>query len=136
MEEVKITPLHVAEVKVDIKGVFNGGLLPETFDAKYHLRKPSEDNEVLLVLISFAQISKDEFSDFSFEIGCSWTFSLYPRIEVSQKEVYECLKYIQTYLSEITNAIFSKQEPKVEIRIPSLNDEFEDISAALEEALH
>ena len=131
-----IKQLMVLDIDIQMNEPFGGGLLEENINVDYEIKKVTGNDKEVSVIIKLTQQSAVIDSQFLFNIGCIAYFGNYPIVEVSQNDIYECVKNFQIYLQTIVDAIYSKQSPKIEVRIPPFDaDCFVKISDSLQDAL-
>ena len=134
---MEIKQLMVMNIDIQMNEPFGGGLLEESFNVDYDIKKSPESSKEVSVLIKLTQQSSVKDSEFIFSIECVSYFGNYPISEISQNDIYECVKNFQSYLQTIVDAIYSKQSSKIEVRIPPFDSAcFVKISDALEQTLH
>lgn len=133
---MEIKPLTVLGIDIQMNEPFGGGLLEEGFNVDYDIKRDTDNSKEVSIVIKLTQKSTVVDSDFIFSIECVSYFGSYPISEISQNDIYECVKNFQTYLQTILDTIYSKQLSKIEVRIPHFDTAcFLKISAALQDAV-
>jgi len=130
---VEITEGHLINLKVDMNDAFMGATTREQVTLSYDLIvPPSEPQNVILYLTYFQSTSSIEGDDFVFKLQSVWEYKLSPKLNITPKDVYECVVKTQKHMQEISSAIFSKQKSFIEIRIPAFEHEVDEISSSLQ----